>query len=154
MFTDSKTHKLSQLEIIKTALEKQGSPYNMQQSIAAVTAEAYSPNTIVIREGNTLFFINFDPDDKSRGMFRALNADTPHNYLENSVMFIKAAGLAGFRTLVSQFSDPSLLHIFKYVSRHAPFPGMGYAAQHDNEKHIYQVTINLGEARPTAQGAS
>jgi hypothetical protein len=153
MFTDSKTHKLSQLEIIKTALEKQGSPYNMQQSIAAVTAEAYAPNTIVMREGNTLFFINYDPQDKSRGMFRALNADTPQNYLNNSVEFIRAAGMAGFKTLISQFSDPSLVHIFKYVSRHAPFPGMGYAVQHDNEKHIYQVTVNLGEAGPTTKGA-
>ena len=154
MFTDSKKEQLSQIDIVKTALAQQGSPYNQEQSIAAISAEAYGPNTIVIREGNTLFFINFDPQDKSRGIFRALNADTPHNYLENSVTFIKAAGLAGFKTLVSQFNDPSLLHIFKYVSRHPPFPGMGYAVQHDNEKQLYQVTINLGQARPAAQGAS
>lgn len=153
MFVDSKKHKLGQMDIVKTALDKQGSPYNLQQSLAAISAEAYSPTTIVMREGNTLFFINFNPKDKSQGTFRALNADTPHNYLENSRTFIKAAGLAGFKTLVTQFTDPSLVHIFKYVSRNPPLPGMGYSVQHDNEKQLYQVTINLGEARPTAQGA-
>lgn len=154
MFVDSKEHKLSQLEIIKTALEETNSPYTTQQGIAAVTAEAYSPNTIVMREGNTLFFINFDPNDKTRGMFRALNADTPRNYLDNSMEFIRAAGMAGFKTLVSQFSDPALIHIFKYISRNPPFPGMGYAVQHDPEKDIYQATVSLGQAQPAPQGVA
>ena len=146
MITDSHKQMLSEMDILRTAYEDVGSEYDIQQAIAGVTGEVYGPNTVAMRQGNTIFLINFDPKDKTRGMFRALNADTAKNYLDNSVEFIKAAGMAGFRILVSQFKDPSLLHIFKYISRNPPFPGMGYAVQHDKDKDIYQVTVILGQS--------
>lgn len=153
MLVDSKDQMMDALQIIRTALSETNSQYSVDQGVAAVMAESQTPNTMIMREGNTLFIINYDLNDKSRGTFRALNADTARNYLENSLTFIKAAGMIGFKTLVTQFSDPSLVHIFKYISRKPPFPGMGYAVQHDNEKQIYQITINLGQAKAAKQGA-
>jgi hypothetical protein len=84
-------------------------------------------------------------------MFRALNADTPANYLQNSLEFIKAAGLAGFSILVSQFKDPALLQLFKYISRKPPFPGMGYSVQKMRDGG-YQVTVNLGTPKSAHGG--
>jgi hypothetical protein len=61
-------------------------------------------------------------------------------------VFTKAIGLAGFKTLVTQFSDASLLGIFKYVKRHAPFPNMGYKIQ-KAANGDYIVSVNLGDAK-------
>jgi hypothetical protein len=144
MITDSKKEMLSQQEIIETALNETGSKYNLKQGTAAILAETHMPNCIVMREGNTLFIINFDPKDKTKGMFRALNADTAKNYLENSRTFIKAAGMAGFTMLISQFRDKSILNIFKYISRNPPLKNMKYESQ--PMKHGgYQVTVLIGK---------
>ena len=129
MFVDSKKEMLDQEALLKIAFENARLPYTFEEGLAAVMAESRMPNTIVMRQGNTIFIINYKPKQKDQGMFRALNADTPENYLKNSLEFIKAAGLAGFKILVSQFEDASLLQIFKYISRKPPFPGMGYSVQ-------------------------
>ena len=147
MVVDSKKKKLSEKEIIETALDETGSKHNKEQGVAALVAETRNtPNTITLREGNTIFIINFDPKDKTRGMFRALNADTAANYLQNSLTFIKAAGLMGFKVLVVQFKDATILNIFKYISRKPPFPNMGYSVQ-KTENGLHQVTVNLGDAK-------
>ena len=63
---------------------------------------------------------------------------------EKRVVVTKAIGLAGFKTIITQFSDKSLLNIFHYVKRHAPFPHMGFKIQKaDNGEYI--VTVNLGD---------
>ena len=146
MLVDSKTQMLDPVKIIEIAIEETKSQYSVDQGVASVIAESQTPNTMIMREGNTLFIINYNPQDKSQGMFRALNADTGRNYLENSRTFIKAAGMAGFRTMVVQFQDPTILNIFRYIYRDPPMPGMGYTVQHDESKGVYQVTINLGDA--------
>ena len=115
MITDSKKKMLSQDEILTTAFKETKTGYTPEQAKAAILAETQMKNCIVMREGNTLFIINFDPKDKTRGLFRALNADTAHNYLQNSKTFIKAAGMAGFRLLISQYQDKSITNIFKYL---------------------------------------
>lgn len=151
MFVDSKNEKLDQMQLLKIAFENTRTQYTTEEGIAAVVAESQMPNCIMMREGNTIFIIHYDPKNKSHGMFRALNADTPANYLQNSLEFIKAAGLAGFTLLVSQFQDPALLNIFKYISRKPPFPKMGYAVQRTRDGG-YQVTVNLGTPKSAHGG--
>lgn len=151
MFVDSKKEMLGDIELLTNAFQNSKTPYTVEEGIAAVIAESQMPNCIMIRQGNTLFIIHYVPKQKNQGMFRALNADTPKNYLENSVEFIKAAGLAGFTTLISQFDDPALLHIFKYISRKPPFLGMGYAVQRTRDGG-YQVTVNLGTPKSAHGG--
>jgi len=128
MLVDSREKMLSQKEIIVNASQEIKSNYSEDQVLAAVLAESRAPNTVVMRQGNTLFFINYDPKNKYRGMFRALNADVASQYLQNSIEFIKAAGLMKMQILVSSFDDPTVLSIFKYISRRPPFPNMGYRA--------------------------
>ena len=151
MFVDSKTQMLDQMQLLKIAFENSRTPYTTEEAIAAVVAESRMPNCVMMRQGNTIFIIHYVPKQKNEGMFRALNADTPANYLQNSLEFIKAAGLAGFTTLVSQFQDPALLQIFKYISRKPPFPKMGYAVQ-EMKGGGYQVTVNLGTPKSAQIG--
>ena len=151
MFVDSKKEMLDDIALLRLAFENSKTPYTVEEGIAAVLAESRMPNCIMMREGNTLFIINYVPKQKNQGMFRALNADTPANFLQNSLEFIKAAGLAGFTLLVSQFQDPALLQIFKYISRKPPFPGMGYAVQ-EMRGGGYQVTVNLGTPKSAHGG--
>ena len=120
MVVDSKKKRLSNKEIIETSAKETHSPYTPEQVYAAVLAEAHGPNTIVIREGNTLFIINYDPNDHTQGFFRALNADTAANYLKNSIIFVKAAGTMGFKLLVTQFKDRNLITLFKGLLRRPP----------------------------------
>ena len=140
---DSKHEQLSTEEIIAIAAQETGSKYSPEQVYASLLAEAHETGAIVMRQGNTLFIVHKSPNDPSIGVFRALNADTAKNYLQNSIMFIKAVASAGFKALVTRFSDESLLSIFKYISRNPPFPGMGYAVQKTSDGG-FQVTVNLG----------
>lgn len=143
---DSKHQKLSQEEIFAIAAKETGGKYTPEQIKASIAMEVSQLKGLCMQQGNTIFIVHPTPVDKTIGVFRALNADTMPNYLKNSLMFTKAMGLAGFRHLVTQFSEPSLLNIFKYVKRNRPFPNMGYSVKHLKNKE-YQVVVNLGDAK-------
>lgn len=140
---DSKHQELEPDEIIGIAAQDTGSEYSPEQVKASLMAETHESGAIILRQGNTLFVVHKSPKEPTVGVFRALNADTAKNYIDNSIMFVKAAASMGLKTLVTQFTDPSLLNIFKVISRNPPLPGMGYATQKTKDGG-YQVTINLG----------
>jgi len=148
--TDSRKTQLEPIDIIRTAVAETKSKYTADQAIVAVSAEINSANAIAMREGNTLYIIHYLPKQKDRGMFRVLNADTAVNYLNNTRMFLKAAGLAGFKILVVQFETPEPLTLFKKLMRDPPFPKMGYTIQ-KTTKGQYTATINMGD---TGKGAT
>jgi hypothetical protein len=143
MLINSKHERLSNEEIIDIASQETKSQYSPEQVRAAVIAECQQPGAILMRQGNTLFVVHRAPSDENIGVFRALNADTAENYLENSQVFIQAIKTQGFKTLVTTFEDPTILNIFKAISRNPPFPGMGYAAQRMKSGKI-RVIINMG----------
>lgn len=150
---DSKHQDLSPDEIVQEAAQETGSQYSPEQIKASIMAEIHEQGAISFKEGNTLFIVHRSPNDHNVGVFRALNADTAQNYLANSLVFIKSMKVGGMKVLVTQFQDPSILNIFKYISRNPPFPGMGYATQR-TEDGGYQVTINMGsEARGGLEAA-
>jgi hypothetical protein len=150
-FVDSKRKTISPQEIVKIAANKTGGKYTPEQIEASIAAEIHQAKSWVMREGNTLFVMHAIPDQPTVAVFRALNGDTIPNYLKNSVMFTKAVGMAGFKYLVTRFSDKSLLNIFEYVKRHAPFKGMGYAVQ-QFQNGDYVVTVNLGTTGSEPKG--
>ena len=151
-FVDSKHKKISPKEIVAIAAEKTGGRYSAKQIETSVALEIKESKAWVMRENNTLFIINAVLNQPTIAVFRALNGDTIPNYLKNSVMFTKAMGQAGFKYLVTRFSDKSLLNIFEYVRRHAPFEGMGYTVQQLQDGD-YKVTINLGNTGSKRKGA-
>lgn len=141
---NSKMEELSPEEIIDIAARETESPYSPEQVRSSLLAEAHGAGAIIIRQGNTLFVVNPNPKNPKAAKFRALNADTGSNYVQNSMEFIKAIKMAGFEVLVTDFHDESILSIFRYISRKPPFPGMGYSVQRLSDGG-YRATIKLGD---------
>ena len=144
MLTDSKKKELSMDALLMVAAQQTKSPHPAEAVYAAIVKEMNMERTSLYREGNTLFIIH--PAQKRIGVFRALNADTARNYLDNSYTFIKDAYDMGFDTLVSDFQDPTIMNIFKGISRNPPREGMGYRAE--KTKTGFRVSVKLGPARP------
>ena len=142
MVVDSQEQELSVPEIIRIAAEETKSKYPPSAVLASVTKECQMPDAILLRYGNTLFIIH---KGKNRmGFFRALNADTAQNYLQNSLDFIVEAYDIGFDVLVTQFEDPSLLSIFRFIAKNPP-PDTGYQVKQADG--VYNVTVVLGPRR-------
>ena len=143
-FVDSSKQMLEPDEIFAIAAKETGGKYTAEQIKASVTAEAYEMKALTLREGNTIFIVHQFPQNPTMAVFRAINADTLDNYVKNSIVFTKAVAMAGFQFLISQFEDKAILNIFKYISKHPPFPGMGYEASR-TKNGKYSVTVNLGK---------
>lgn len=146
MLVDSKQRKLGMQEIINIALEETKNDMHEKKALLLIAKEVTLPSAIVVQKGNTLFVCH-KTENPRLGLFRALNADTPQNYLQNSVEFTKEAyeGL-GFDALRTEFKDPTLLNIFKYIGRSQP-ADMGYMVQQSPKTGTYRVTVKLGKKR-------
>ena len=152
MLVDSKQKTLNPQGIISNAAKEIKSKYPPATVLASIVEETKMPGTILMRQGNTLFVVH---KAKNRyAAFRALNADTAQNYLNNSVLFAKAMYMAGFDVMVTEFEDPTLLNIFKYVEKNRNKinpdvngkPVMGFATQKTKDGG-YRVTVVLGPKR-------
>lgn len=143
-FVDSKQRELSQEEIIEIAARETGGEYTAEQVKASLTAEAYEMGALMMRQGNTIFVVHQDKSNPTLGVFRALNADTVKNYIDNCVEFIKALGMMGFNYLVTQFDDPALIRITEQVYKREPFKNMEYSVNKTVDGG-YQVTVDLGD---------
>ena len=143
MLVNSKEKQLGEQAILMVAAEETKSKYSAAQVYAAIVKEMNLRGTTTYRAGNTIFVMHHA---KGRvGVFRALNADTARNYLENSYEFIQAAYKMGFDTLVTEFEDPTIINIFKAISRNPPRDQMGYKAE--KKQTGYRVTVKLGPKR-------
>jgi hypothetical protein len=143
MLVDSKKKMLSEEAILMIAAQETKSPHPASTVFAAMVKEMNMPGTSVIRDGNTIFVVHVG--EGRVGFFRALNADTARNYLQSSYAFIQGAYKMGFDTLVSEFEDPTIMNIFKAISRNPPQEGMGYKAE--RTKRGFRVTVKLGPKR-------
>jgi hypothetical protein len=143
MLVDSKKQKLKDEAILMVAAQETKSKYPAATVFAALVKEMSLKGTSTFRSGNTIFIMHHV---KGRiGTFRALNADTARNYLENSYEWVQAAYKMGFDTLVTDFEDPTIINVFKAISRRPPQEGMGYRAE--KTKTGYRVTLKLGPKR-------
>jgi len=140
MLVDSRHKKLNVTEIIKAALDEIHDPHPLQQTFLAIMKELTSPTAWSGKTGNTLFIVHKSPSNPKQGVFRALNADTASNYVENSRVFLKQMQEYRYQTLVTQFKDPAILNIFKIIGKSKP-AGMGYKAIKSGD--TYQVTLQL-----------
>ena len=143
---DSDKKLLSDDEIIQKAVMNIRSPYSYDQVFKSIKNELQLPGTQFLREGNTLFIVHYDHDRV--GSFRALNADTAYNYINNSWLFCKACYDMGYDALVTEFYDPTIVNIFRAISKHPPYPQMGYNVKQSVDGWI--GTIKLG---PTREGS-
>jgi hypothetical protein len=141
---DSQQQELSVEDIIGIAGMNTDSGVTQAQLINMINAELQMEDTLFLRQGNTLFIIH---KAKPRvGYFRALNADTAPNFLQNGNEFIKACYKMGFDTMATEFTDPTILSVFRYISNNPPNPNMGYEVQKTSNGGFY-VTVQCGPRR-------
>jgi hypothetical protein len=144
---DSNQQELPTDQIVKIASENTRSPYSFQQVYLTFVSELGMEGTVIYRFGNTIFIIHRSDSRPEYGMFRALNADTAQNFVENGKKFVDQAVADGFKGLKTQFSDPSVLNVFKIIGREEQElqnPQMGYTVAKTQDNQI-QVTLVLGE---------
>ena len=123
---DSKMQMLNEDEIIGISAQETNSPYSPEQIKASILAETTELGALIIREGNTFFIIN--PTNKPDiVMFRALNADTIQNYIDNSIKAARALSKKGINLLVINFTDETVLRILRAIADGAGNSGMGTA---------------------------
>jgi hypothetical protein len=142
---DSSQQQLTSEQIIEIAAENTNVGRPIEQVKHMLTVEFGMPNIWKMRQGNTIFVVH-KSKEPGYGFFRALNADTAQNFVQNGRVFCDAAYKVGFDVVVTQFSDTSLLGIFKIISRNPVQEGMGYSAQKTKDGGL-QVTLVLGPAR-------
>jgi hypothetical protein len=141
---DSNQEMLSVKQIIEIAAENTESPFPPQAVVQGLKAEMSQPDSLPMRYGNTIFLCH---KGKGRnGFFRALNADTARNFVENGMRWVTAAYDAGFDFMVTEFSDPSLVNVFKAISKRPPRTNMGYQVRKMKDGNI-QVVLQLGPKR-------
>jgi hypothetical protein len=147
---DSRQQMLELGELLKVAAENTKSEYPMEFVYAAFVKEVQMPDSKFYRYGNTVYVVHGSPKVPRKGTFRALNADTAQNFIASGFAFVVDAYKNGYDTLVTQFSDQSLLNIFRTVAKNPPNPGMGYNVQMLGNGE-YQVGLQLGTKREGAQ---
>ncbi len=143
MLVDSKKKQLSDQAVLMIAAQETKSKHPAATIFAALCEEMTAYGTTCYRAGNTIFVMHHAKD--RIGFFRALNADTARNYLENCYEWVQAAYNMGFDTMVTDFQDPTIINIFKAISRRPPQEGMGYRAE--KTKSGYRVFLKLGPKR-------
>lgn len=147
MIVDSKQEQLTLPNIVKFGSENiKSNEYSYKQIYVALMKELTMPSSLAINEGNTVFIVHKSDSDPRVATIRAINADTARNYLENSkVIASELYNNYGIDIIVSQFDDPSLLNIWKYVAKDKP-ADMGYKVQKTQDGG-FQVTAQLGKRR-------
>jgi len=146
---DSRQQMLDLGELLKVAAENTQSQYPMEFVYATFVKEVQMPGSKFYRYGNTVYVVHGSEKTPRKGMFRALNADTAPNFVASGFAFVADAYKAGFDTLVTQFTDQSLLNIFRQVSKNPPNPGMGYNVSKLADGQ-FQVALQLGSKREGA----
>lgn len=122
----------------------------LESIISMYIKELEDPNGKFYRYGNTLFIIHGSAKNPGVGVFRAVNADTAENYLQSCYQFVIDAYDDGFWLLVTEFSDASLLNLFRIVVGNAPRKGMGYAVKKTKDGQ-FRVNLTLGP-KPEIEG--
>lgn len=142
MIVDSKKTQLPMPEVIKNAAQDMRTPQPPNVVFLSIMKETTTPSAIVVQKGNTVFIIH---DCKKRvASFRALNCDTASNYLAHSKQFTADMYKEGFDYMVTEFTDPTLLKIFRFIGKDKP-KNMGYQVRQTEGN--YMVTVQLGKPR-------
>jgi hypothetical protein len=140
---DSRQRMLDPQEIIGIAAMNLDSPFDYNQVVNAIGEELNMEETLYLREGNTLFIMHKVAPGKA--FFRALNADTASNFLQNSTTFIVACERLGFDTVASMFTDSVIVGVFRYIAKKPPLPNMGYRLESVVDNVPVEILETIGE---------
>lgn len=150
---DSKMQMLNEDEIIGISAQETNSPYSAEQIKAVILSEVNELGALIIREGNTFFIIN-PTNSPEIVMFRALNADTIQNYINNSIKVARSLSEKGVNLLVVDFTDDTVLRILRAIADGAGNSGMGQPGSGYEVKRKqnggYRAVIKIESLKDTA----
>lgn len=143
MFVDSKQEKLNASQIIMVWLKNNpNQPHPLPAMMAGILQELSDPKVKTKQFGNTLFEVIMGDGDQA--FFKAFNADTGENFVDNSKLFtVWARKVLNLKVLVTEFEDEALEKLFKIISMNPPMPGMGYQVMKTNTGKT-RILLNLG----------
>jgi hypothetical protein len=147
MLVDSKKQMLVVEDLMRIAAEMANEGVPMELVLAAFVREAQMPDSKFFRYGNTIFIVHGSEEVPGTGIFRAINADTPQNYIENSRKWIVDAYNSGYWALRTQFKDQSLINLFTILAKNPPRPNMGYQIGESDDGQFIGTLI-LGPRTP------
>ena len=140
---DSQQRDLNPFEIVTIGLENMKTKYPLQVALPAVMTEINQPNAKTQKIGNTLFVVL--TGENGQGFFKAFNADTPINYVENGKHFcVWAKEELGMHMLVTEFEDPAISKLFHIIAKNPPMEGMGFK-EYKMTSGETRIVLNLGE---------
>ena len=140
---DSRKVQLNSAQIIAVALENTESKYPAKVAMPMILTELSQPNSDVKQIGNTLFSLL--KGDAGQGFFKAFNADTAPNFVQNSKEYVVyAKNDLGMNLLVTEFDDPAINTLFHVISKNPPMEGMGFQEFKTNNGG-YRIVLNLGQ---------
>lgn len=133
-------------QIIAAAAPQQAPGVPVEAVMQSIQQERLAPGTIFEQFGNTIFIAH--PDEKGAAVFRALNADTPRNYIEGTYAFFQQLKQKGFRTLVTYFKDPAIINVAKGVDRlYSTDAAMGFQVAKTSDGG-FRMVVDLGGNAP------
>ena len=142
-YVDSSKQHLNSGQIITIYLENTDQPHPPEVMMPAILTELSQPTVKTKQIGNTLFEVMLGDGDKA--FFKAFNADTGPNFVENSKMFVVwAKRVLGLKILMTQFKDPAIQSLFKVISMNPPMKGMGYQVFHMKSGET-RIIMTLGD---------
>lgn len=143
MFVDSKQEKLNASQIIMVWLKNNpNQPHPLPAMMAGILQELSDPKVKTKQFGNTLFEVIMGDGDQA--FFKAFNADTGENFVDNSKLFtVWARKVLNLKVLVTEFEDEALEKLFKIISMNPPMPGMGYQVMKTDTGKT-RIVLNLG----------
>ena len=122
--------------------ETKKQPYPLPAMMAGILQELSDPKVKTKQFGNTLFEVIMGDGDQA--FFKAFNADTGENFVDNSKLFtVWARKVLNLKVLVTEFEDEALEKLFKIISMNPPMPGMGYQVMKTNTGKT-RIVLNLG----------
>jgi hypothetical protein len=145
---DSKERQLNIGEILAIACANTDSEYPPNVVALSIMQElAQGADKAIF--GNTAFIVHPSEEDRSNVFFRALNADTAQNYVDNNIQFVQWAYEQGYDMGVTMFEGDAILKIIKLTAEHyadQPLPGVGFEA-FQTKGGGYQVLVRFGPDR-------
>lgn len=139
---NSKDKELNSAEIIMIALENTKSEYPLKVVYPAIITEMTQPNADVKQIGNTIFVLHRADEDQA--FFKALNADTANNFVENSKKYVVYAKKElGLKILVTEFQGAEINTLFHVISKKPPMPNMGFQ-EYKVSPSVNRIVLNLG----------
>jgi len=139
---DSHQRDLNPFEIVTIAV-KNTSDYPLEVALPAIMTEIGQPNAKQRKIGNTLFSVLMGKNNEA--FFKAFNADTPVNFIENSREFcVWARNDLGLKIAVTEFNDPAISKLFHIIAKNPPLPNMGFT-EYRTEDGGTRIVLSLGE---------